>query len=108
MTVITVRMPAEELNRRLEELSMKIERMSLLIEDTLIDPSDTISLDQSRYNDLILCLSRYEELLDSFRETTEDTAEEIRGIVGHEECFCDETDCDENIEVPEDDEDAFQ
>ncbi len=108
MTVVTVRVPAEELNRRLEELSMKIERMSLLIEDALVDPSDTISLDQSRYNDLILCLSRYEELLDSFRDTTEDTVEEIRGIMGREECFCDDTDCDENIEVSEDDEDAFR
>jgi hypothetical protein len=105
-TSVVVRLPGEELNRRLEELSLRIERMSLLIEDALVDPADTISLERSQYNDLILCLSKYEELLNSFRETTEDTAEEVRNIVGREECFCGETDCDEEIDVLEEDEDT--
>jgi hypothetical protein len=101
-----IRLPGEELNRRLEELSLKIERMSLLIEDALVDPAETISLERSQYNDLILCLSKYEELLNSFQETTEDTAEEIRSIVGQEECFCGEMDCDDEIDVPGEDEDT--
>jgi hypothetical protein len=100
-----VLLPGEELNRRLEELSLRIERVSLLIEDAMIDPSDVVSLDRSKYNDLILCLSKYGELLSSFQESTEDTADDIRGILGLEECFCGETDCDEEIDVPEDDED---
>jgi hypothetical protein len=98
-------LPGEELNRRLEELSLQIERVSLLIADAMVDPSDVVSLDQSKYNDLILCLSKYGELLNSFQESTEDTTEEIRGILGIEECFCGETDCDEEIEVPGEDED---
>jgi hypothetical protein len=105
-TSIMVNIPGEELNRRLEELSLRIERVSLLIEDALVDPSDVISLDQSKYNDLILCLSKYGELLNSFQESTEETAEDIRGILGLEECFCGEVDCDEEIEVFEDDEDT--
>jgi hypothetical protein len=100
-----VRMPGEELNRRLEKLSLRIERVSLLIEDALVDPSDVISLDQSKYNDLILCLSKYGEMLNSFQESTEETADDIRGILGLEECFCGETDCDEEIDVPGEDED---
>jgi hypothetical protein len=105
MTNIVVSLPGEELNRRLEELSLRIERVSLQIEDVLVDPADSISLDQSKYNDLILCLSRYGELLNSFHESTEDVTEEIRGILGLEECFCGETDCDEEIDVPEENED---
>ena len=91
MTSMMVRLPGEELNRRLEELSLRIERVSLLLEDTLVDPADTVSLDRSKYNDLMLILSRYGELLNSFQDSTEDTAEEIRGILGLEECFCGET-----------------
>ena len=101
-----VRLPGEELNRRLEELSLRIERVGLLLEDALVDPADTISLDQGKYNDLMLILSRYGELLNSFQENTEDTAEEIRGILGLEECFCGETDCDEEIDVPGEDEES--
>jgi hypothetical protein len=77
-------LPGEELNRRLEELSLRIERVSLLIEDAMVDPSDVVSLDQSKYNDLILCMSKYGELLNSFQESTEDTVEEIRGTLGLE------------------------
>lgn len=98
-----VGLQGEELNRRLEELSLKIERVSLLIEDAMVDPAEMIRLDRSRYNDLILCLSRYEELLDSFQETTEDTAEEIGNIVGRIKCCHEETDDDE-IVVPGEDE----
>jgi hypothetical protein len=97
-----IKLPGEELNRRLEQLSLKIERVSLLLGDAMIDPSDVVSLDQSKYNDLIICLSKYGELLDSFQESTEDVAEEVRGILGVEECFCGETDCDEEIDVLED------
>ncbi len=107
-TSIKVSLPGEELNRRLEELSLRIERVSLLLEDTMVDPSDVVSLDQSKYNDLILCLSRYGELLNSFQESTEDTTEEVRGILGLEECFCGETDCDEEIDVPDEDEDICE
>jgi len=108
MTTSTMfQLPGEELNRRLEELSLRIERVSLLIEDAMVDPSDVVSLEQSKYNDLILCLSKYGELLNSFQESTEDTTEEIRGILGLEECFCGETDCDEEIEVPGEDEDQI-
>ena len=103
-----VRLPGEELNRRLEELSLRVERVSLLLEDALVDPAVTISLDQGKYNDLILSLSRYGELLNSFQESTEDTAEEIRGIIGKEECFCGETDCDEDVDVPGEDEDSTE
>jgi hypothetical protein len=103
-TSIVVRLPGEELNRRLEELSLKIERMSLLMEDAMVDPAEMISLDRSKYNDLILSLSKYEELLNSFQETTEDTAEEVRNIVGRIECSCDEMDGDDEIEVPGEDE----
>ncbi len=104
-TSIVVRLPGEELNRRLEELSLRVERISLLIEDALVDPAETISLDRSKYNDLILSLSKYEELLNSFQETTEDAIEEVRNIVGRIECSCDERDGDDayesdEIEVP--------
>jgi hypothetical protein len=106
MTTSTiVQLPGEELNRRLEELSLRIERVSLLIEDAMVEPSDMVSLDLSKHNDLILCLSKYGELLNSFHESTEEVAEEIRGILGLEECFCGEMDCDEEIEVPGEDED---
>jgi hypothetical protein len=110
MTTSTmVRLPGEELNRRLEELSLRIERVSLLIEDAMVDPSAMVNLDLSKYNDLILCLSKYGELLNSFQESTGDVTEEIRGILGlEEECFYGETDCDEDIEVPGEDEDNLE
>jgi hypothetical protein len=107
-TSTRITLPGEELNRRLEQLSLNIERVSLLIEDAMIDPSDVVSLDQSKYNDLIICLSKYGELLNSFQESTEDTVDEIRGILGLEECFCGETDCDEEIDVPGEDEDSCE
>jgi hypothetical protein len=106
MTTSTViKLPGEELNRRLEELSLRVERVSLLLEDAMIDPSDVVNLDHGKYNDLVICLSKYGELLNSFQESTEDAADEIRGILGVEECFCGETDCDEEIEAPGEDED---
>jgi hypothetical protein len=105
-TNVVIRLPGEELNRRLEEISLKIERVSLLIEDTMVDPAETIAMERSKYNDLILCLSKYGELLNSFQEMTEDAAGEIREMVGEIACGCDKRDGDEEIEAVEEDEDV--
>ena len=101
-----ITLPGEELNRRLEKLSLKVEKVSMLIEDAMVEPSVTIALERSEYNDLVLCLSRYEELLSNFRETTEETADEVREIVGTVECCGCETDGDDEIDVFEEDEDC--
>ncbi len=98
-TSVVIRLPGEELNRRLEQLSLRIERVSLLIEDAMVDPAETIAMERSQYNDLILCLSRYEELLNNFQETTEDTAGEVRDIVGTIVCSCEERDGDDEAEA---------
>jgi len=100
-----IRVPGEELNRRLEQLSLKIERVSLLIEDVMVDPAETVAMERSQYNDLILCLAKYEELLNSFREMTEDAAGEVRQIVGEIVCGCEERDGDDEPEAIGEDED---
>jgi hypothetical protein len=104
MADVTINLPGSDLNRLLEAMSLKLERVSMLIEDVMVDQSDAITLDRSAYNDLMICLARYEEFLKSLEETTQDTAEEIREIVGGEECFCGEVDADVEIEIIEEDE----
>ena len=94
-TGAVIRLPGEELNRRLEQLSIKIERVSLLIDDAMVDPAETLALERSQYNDLILCLARFEEQLNSFQEITEDVAGEVRQIVGEIVCGCEERDGDD-------------
>ncbi|CAJ37566.1 hypothetical protein [Methanocella arvoryzae] len=84
----TIELPGEELNRRLEDLSMKIERVSILIEDAMVDPNDVIGLDSMAYNNLMICLAKYEEFLDHLHETTLDTTDDIRELVGcPAECY---------------------
>jgi hypothetical protein len=100
----TIILPGSDLNRLLEALSLKVERVSMLIEDAMVDQSDAITLDRSAYNDLMICLAKYEEFLKSLQEVTQDATEEIREIVGSE-CFCGEVDADEEIEIIEEDED---
>jgi hypothetical protein len=100
----TIDLPGADLNRLLEALSLKVERVSMLIEDAMVDQSDVITFERSAYNELMICLGKYEEFLKSLEETTQDTAEEIREIVGGEECFCGEVDADEEIEIIEEDE----
>lgn len=100
----TIDLQGADLNRLLDALSLKIERVSMLIEDAKVDQFDVITLDRSAYNDLMICLGKYEEFLNSLEETTQDTAEEIREIVGGEECFCGERDADEEMELIEEDE----
>jgi hypothetical protein len=80
----TVHMPGTDLNRLLQALSLKVERVSLLIEDAMVGPSDVITLDRGDYNDLMICLARYEQFLISLEETTQDTTEEIRKIAGND------------------------
>lgn len=107
MTSDKIELPGEELNRRLEEISLKIERVSILIEDAMVDPNDAISLDRTAYNDLIICLAKYEEFLTHLHDTTLDTTEEIQEIVGIEEnCYGvvdEDRDEEEMIEEREDD-----
>jgi hypothetical protein len=50
------------------------------------------------------CLAKYEEFLKTLEETTQDATEEIREIVGNQECFCGEVDADEEIDIVEEDE----
>lgn len=88
MAQSTIELPGEELNRRLEDLSMKIERVSILIEDTMIDPNDVIGLDSAAYNNLMICLAKYEEFLNHLHDTTLDATDDIREIVGcSTECY---------------------
>lgn len=101
----TIDLPGADLNRLLEALSLKIERVSMLIEDAMVDQSDVIALDRSTYNDLMICLGKYEEFLKSFEEVTQDATDEIREFVGGIECFCGEVDTDEEIEIIDEDED---
>ncbi|MGA9141538.1 MAG: hypothetical protein WBZ29_15035 [Methanocella sp.] len=101
----TVNLPGSDLNRLLEALSLKVERVSMLIDDAMVDQSDVIALDRSAYNDLMICLAKYEEFLKSLGEVTQDTTEEIRGIIGSE-CFTGEVDADEEIEIIEEDDDS--
>jgi len=92
----TIELPGEELNRRLEDLSMRIERVSMLLEDTMIDPNDMIGLDSISYNNLMICLARYEEFLNHLHETTLDATEDIRELVGIPECrYCEADEEDE-------------
>ncbi|HMK47146.1 MAG TPA: hypothetical protein VK436_11015 [Methanocella sp.] len=93
-----IELPGEELNRRLEDLSMRIERVSMLLEDTMVDPNDVIDLDHMSYNNLMICLARYEEFLNHLHETTLNATEDIRELVGIPECCYDDADEDgENL-----------
>jgi len=104
----TIELQGEELNRRLEDLSMKIERVSILIEDAMVDPNDMIGLDSEAYNNLMICLAKYEEFLNHLHETTEDTTDDIRDIVGcSAECYG-EVDEDTTEEIVEDEEDRIE
>ncbi len=88
MAQSTIELQGEELNRRLEDLSMKIERVSILIEDAMVDPNDVIGLDSVAYNNLMICLAKYEEFLSHLHETTLDATDDIREIVGcSPECY---------------------
>ncbi len=107
-TSTMIRLPGEELNRRLEQLSIRIERVSLLIDDAMVDPAETLALERRQYNDLILCLSRFEEQLNSFQEIAEDVAGEVRQIVGEIACGCDERDGDDEPDAVKDDEDIVR
>lgn len=82
MAQSTIELQGDELNRRLEDLSMKIERVSILIEDAMVDPNDVIGLDSVAYNNLMICLAKYEEFLNHLHDTTMDATEDIREIVG--------------------------
>ena len=104
----TIELQGGELNRRLEDLSMKIERVSILIEDAMIDPNDVIGLDSEAFNNLMICLAKYEEFLNHLHETTEDTTEDIREIVGcSAECYG-EVDEDAAEETVEDEDDRIE
>lgn len=88
MAQSTIELPGEELNRRLEDLSMKIERVSILIEDAMVDPNDVIGLDSVAYNNLMICLAKYEEFLNHLHDTTLDATDDIRELVGcTAECY---------------------
>jgi hypothetical protein len=98
----TIDMPGTEFNRRLEELALKLERTSILLVDAMVDPNETISLEQSAYNDLVICMAKYGEFLNSLNETTVDATDEIREIVGKEDCCYGETDTENDADLPDD------
>ncbi len=56
----TVDLPGADLNRLLQALSLKVERVSMLIEDAMVDQNDVITINRSSYNDLMICLAKYE------------------------------------------------
>jgi hypothetical protein len=79
-----------------------------MIEEAMVDPNATISLDRSAYHDLVICLSRYDEFLSHLNETTLDVTDDLREIVGAEECCYGEVDADDQIEaLDEEEEDIF-
>lgn len=108
MAQSTIELQGDELNRRLEDLSMKIERVSILLEDAMVDPNDVIGLDGVAYNNLMICLAKYEEFLNHLHDTTMDATEDIRDIVGcTAECYG-AVDDDVDKDVVEDQEDDIQ
>ena len=107
MTGNEIGLSGAELNRRLDALALKIERMSVLLEEAMVDPGATIPLGRSEYNDLAICLSRYDEFLTSMAEATQDAIDQLREICGTTEICCDERDADEELEAPEE-EDKLQ
>lgn len=104
MNAETIELPGADLNRLLQALSLKVERVSMMIEDAMVDQNEVIAIDRSAYNDMMICLAKYEEFLKSLEETTLDATEEIREIMGNKECFCGEVDADEEIDIAEEDE----
>ncbi len=76
----TVGMTGDMLNERLDGQMLAIERVSILLEDAKLDPNDVMALDKGRLDKLLELLSAYEEFLEHFRDTTEDTVASIKEL----------------------------
>lgn len=75
----------------------------MMVEAT-VDPNAVITLDRSDYNDLMMCISRYDEFLNHLNDTTMDITDDIRGLTVGEDCCYGEVDADEEIEIRDDEE----